>query len=75
MPNLWEESGVRPMHHRAAETRRARLCHALPSYVNRIRVLPTLDHDPFKLNRDHALASYLSVIFSENRFPLFGITL
>jgi hypothetical protein len=35
----------------------------------------TLDHDPIRLNRDHGLAFCLSMIFSENRFPLFGIML
>jgi hypothetical protein len=34
-----------------------------------------LDHDAIKLNRDHGLAFCLSMIFSENRFPLFGIML
>jgi hypothetical protein len=34
-----------------------------------------LKRDGFKLNRHHGLASCLSMIFSENRFPLFGIVL
>jgi hypothetical protein len=34
-----------------------------------------LKRDDFKLNRHHALDSCLSMIFSENRFPLFGIML
>src|SRR5215813_3968312 len=37
--------------------------------------MTTLDHDVIKLNRDHGLAFCLSMIFSENRFPLFGIML
>src|SRR5215831_17860513 len=39
------------------------------------RVDCPLDHDPIMLNRDHGLAFCLSMIFSENRFPLFGIML
>jgi len=35
----------------------------------------TLDRDDFSLNRHHDLSSCLSMIFSENRFPLFGIML
>jgi hypothetical protein len=35
--------------------------------------LPRLGHDPIKLNRDYGLAFCLSMILSENRFPLFGI--
>jgi hypothetical protein len=36
---------------------------------------PLLDHNPMRLNRDHGLAFCLSMIFSEIRFPLFGIML
>ena len=34
-----------------------------------------LDRDDFSSNRHPDLASCLSMIFSENRFPLFGIML
>jgi hypothetical protein len=34
-----------------------------------------LERDDFSSNRHPALASYLSMIFPENRFPLFGIML
>ena len=34
-----------------------------------------LERYRLKLNRDSALVSYLSMIFSENRFPLFRIML
>jgi len=34
-----------------------------------------LEHDVIKWNRHHALALCLSMIFSENRFPLFRIML
>jgi hypothetical protein len=40
---------------------------------------PQIEHDLFRKPvptfRDHALSFYLSMIFSENRFPLFGIML
>jgi hypothetical protein len=35
----------------------------------------TLEHDVIRWNRHHALALCLSMIFSENRFPLFRIML
>jgi hypothetical protein len=35
----------------------------------------TLKRDDFSSNRHHALAHCLSMIFSENRYPLFGIML
>jgi hypothetical protein len=35
----------------------------------------TLERDDFSSNRHHALAFCLSMIFSENRWPLFGIML
>ena len=38
-------------------------------------LLTTLDRDDFSLNRHPDLVSCLSMIFSENRFPLFGIML
>jgi len=34
-----------------------------------------LERDDFSLNRPPALASCLSLILSENRYPLFGIML
>jgi hypothetical protein len=34
-----------------------------------------LKRDCFSLNRNHALALCLSMILSENRYPLFGIML
>ena len=34
-----------------------------------------LERDDFSSNRHHALSYYWSMIFSENRFPLFGIML
>jgi hypothetical protein len=34
-----------------------------------------LKRNGFRLNRHFALAHWLSIIFSENRFPLFGIML
>jgi hypothetical protein len=40
-----------------------------------IRTDRALKRDGFKLNRHHALASCLSMIFSDNRFPLLGIML
>ena len=39
------------------------------------RIMTLLKHDDFSSNRHPALASCLSMIFSENRFPLFGIML
>ena len=38
-------------------------------------VLSTIDHDPFGLNRVTVESLRLSMIFSENRLPLFGIVL
>jgi len=35
----------------------------------------SLERDDFSSNRHPARASYLSMIFSENRHPLFGIML
>jgi hypothetical protein len=35
----------------------------------------SVERDDFSSNRHHALPSSLSMIFSENRFPLFGIML
>jgi hypothetical protein len=37
--------------------------------------LSTLEQDDFSSNRDPALSFCLSMIFSENRFPLFRIML
>jgi hypothetical protein len=37
--------------------------------------LTFLERDDFSSNRHHALTSSWSMIFSENRFPLFGIML
>jgi hypothetical protein len=37
--------------------------------------VPTLDHDPIKQNRIMISSLCLSMIFSENRFPLFRIML
>jgi hypothetical protein len=34
-----------------------------------------LKRDDFSSNRHPALSSYLSMVFSENRYPLFGIML
>ena len=34
-----------------------------------------LERDCFRLSRNHALAFCLSMIFSENRYPLFRIML
>src|SRR5262249_4166735 len=43
-------------------------------FIDLARVL--LKRDDFSSNRHHALvSSYLSMIFSENRYPLFGIML
>jgi len=36
---------------------------------------PRLERDEFRMNRYRALAYCLSMIFSENRFPLFRIML
>jgi hypothetical protein len=37
--------------------------------------LPSLERDDFSSNRHPALAYCWSMIFSENRYPLFGIML
>ena len=56
--------------------------HCSPAPDTRLRKLGillsiavTIERYRLKLNRDSALASRLSMIFSENRFPLFRIML
>jgi hypothetical protein len=53
----------------------ARKVHVRRAVCRTIAAAFRLKRDDFKLNRHHALASCLSMIFSENRFPLFGIML
>jgi hypothetical protein len=43
--------------------------------LKRNDALQTLERDEIELNRHPALAFCLSMIFSESRFPLFGIML
>src|SRR5262245_39042544 len=43
--------------------------------IPRMPLVPPLERDDFSLNRHPALASCLSMIFSENRCTLFGIML
>jgi len=45
-----------------------------PGQMNELEGL-ALEHDVIGLHRHHALALCLSMIFSENRFPLFRIML
>jgi hypothetical protein len=49
-------------------------CERVQALAGSILQLP-LERDDFSSNRHPALASYLSMIFSENRCTLFGIML
>jgi Zn-dependent M28 family amino/carboxypeptidase len=46
-----------------------------PNFVVAAAIGWALKRNDFRLNRHFALARYLSMIFSENRYPLFGIML
>jgi hypothetical protein len=46
-----------------------------PPRIEQEDIKQSLDHDAIKKNRIMILSLYLSMIFSENRFPLFRIML
>src|SRR5260370_15974200 len=61
---------------RACQSSRSDMTFAtLMSYKLFLFAIPRLERDDFSLNCHPALAYCLSMIFSENRYPLFGIML
>ena len=71
----WDYDFLREQVERLATARRYNLQESLAHAIyDRIAAL-RLQRDGFRLSRHHAAAPCLSMIFSENRHPLFGIML